>query len=197
MRNRIKPQAQQADAAPVATDLPRSVEKPNPKLDTIVERANDPTGEGKLVSTPIRGGSYGVIPEAVQRIGIHVGKPKPRDESIHKLPKKYIITGPTITAPGHPYAGKVTFMYTGYRVYVNPGKEVTENMYDLDYLRRQGVKMDEIVDPASDDRDEEIHVPIEEETLNPTPEVQAAIDTAREKTVADHAATLRNAKTVV
>jgi hypothetical protein len=131
------------------------INHPNPQLggpqNTIVERANDPSGESKLVQTPIKGGSYGVIPEAIQRITFGAPRAQAANRPEHKRPKTFLITGPVIQGQ-HPYAGKITFMYDHQRVYVTPNKEVHENMYDLAKLRQQGLILEEVIDPLADSR---------------------------------------------
>lgn len=163
MRNRIKrgaPAVAGPQAAMGAAAVAPSFENPNPQLggpqQTIVERANDPEGDGKLVPTPMpamRGGSFGIIPEAEKRVHFHLGKPLAQGQtgrSAPKPPKKFIVTdGPRNGT------GKVTFMYDHQRVAVSIGKEILETAYDVDMLRRQGVRLEEIVDPLAEAREEE------------------------------------------
>lgn len=142
------------NTAPAAP--PPSAENPNPQLggpeNTIVERASDPIGEGKLQQAAMpgmRGGSYGVIPEAEKRVnffGAHMGGTARKAPPTRK-PKTFVVVGP-INAPG----GRISFVYDHQRVSVLPGKEVTENAYDLDILRKQGIRLEEVVDPIAEEQ---------------------------------------------
>lgn len=140
------------DGARPSVDNPNPVIAPNgPKqTNTIVERANDPMGDGKLISQPMKGGAYGVIPEADSRVMFHNlvksgGLRQTTDRPIPRKPKTFIITGP-INAP----QGRISFVYDKQRVSVLPGKEVTEQTYDLDLLRRCGLKLEEVIDPLGE-----------------------------------------------
>lgn len=141
-RAKVHTGAAEAEIAPTP-------ENPNPQLgsgkNTIVERALDATGDGKLIPTPLKGGSYGIIPEAEQRVTFHAGSTQRRDAVPARKPKTWIITDGPRNAQG-----RITFVYDHQRVSVGYGKEVTENTYDIDLLRRQGVKLEEVVDPLGD-----------------------------------------------
>jgi hypothetical protein len=143
------------DGARPTIDNPNPIVAPNgPKqTNTIVERANDPMGDGKLISQPMKGGAYGVIPEADTRVMFHNlvnsgGLRQTSGRPIARKPKTFIITGPVIG--DGPNKGRVSFVYDKQRVFVLPGKEVTELSYDLDLLRRCGLKLEEVIDPLGE-----------------------------------------------
>ena len=151
-RNKIASGPAGAKALPAT--LTPTAENPNPQLggpeNTIVERAADPTGDGKLGTAQmagVRGGSFGVIPEAEKRVsfyGTHITG-KGHKAPVAKQPKKFVVIGP-INAPG----GRVSFVYDHQRVSVMPGKEMSENAYDLDIIRKQGIKLEEVIDPLGE-----------------------------------------------
>lgn len=151
-RNKVHTGARASATAPQPDGVPPTVDNPNPQLgsgvNTLVERANDPTGDGKLTPAPMKGGSYGVIPEAVQKVHFHAGTPMRRGNApVARKPKTFIVVGGPLNAQG-----RITFVYDHQRVSVMRGKEVTENTYDIDLLRRQGVQLEEVVDPLAEEQ---------------------------------------------
>jgi hypothetical protein len=128
----------------------RNPDNPNPGMQTMVERTIDDTdGQAPLVRAPMPGGSYGVIPEAERRV--QMGALVASHGLDHKDPLDK--GGPQKQARLFKYVGRpegMPFMYDGQRVMARAGKVFSDACYDVDLIKRQGVPLEEIVEPVQE-----------------------------------------------
>lgn len=105
-------------------------DNPNQGMETIVERS----GTEEMSKAPLRGGSYGVIPEAEQRVHIGAVVADRKQEVVGKPARRFVLER------------DFSFMYNGVRTQATAGKVFLDTAYDIAFLQRQGMPLREEVE---------------------------------------------------